>query len=283
MQARSLLRTPSIRVDDNRCTAGPADAPFIEVYAGFSLAYVRRGSFGYRFRGRTHDLVAGSVLVGRPGDEYLCTHEHHASGDECLSFHPSEELVDGIGDATRAFEGGALPPLPEVMVLGELAQAAADGQNEVGLDELGVALFARVIDVVTGKGKKPVPITAMDRRRATRAALFIDGAAHEPLSLDAVASEVGLSPFHFLRLFSRVVGVTPHQYLVRCRLRRAARLLSSDEGSVTGVALDVGFADLSNFVRTFHRAAGVSPGAFQRAARGDRAAVLKRLLAPQSA
>ena len=64
-------------------------------------------------------------------------------------------------------------------------------------------------------------------------------------------------------------GVTPHQYLVRSRLRRAARLLSERERSVTDIAIDVGFGDLSNFVRTFHRAAGVSPTEFRRAAAGD--------------
>ena len=84
------------------------------------------------------------------------------------------------------------------------------------------------------------------------------------------AAEAGLSPFHFLRLFSRVLGVTPHQYLVRSRLRRAARLLADGVPSVTDVAFEVGFGDLSNFVRTFHRAAGVSPGRFRRAAKGDR-------------
>jgi AraC family transcriptional regulator len=78
-----------------------------------------------------------------------------------------------------------------------------------------------------------------------------------------------LSPFHFLRVFARVVGVTPHQYVVRVRLRRAARLLSATELAITDVALEAGFADLSNFVRTFRRAAGVPPLAFavQRAER----------------
>ena len=79
-----------------------------------------------------------------------------------------------------------------------------------------------------------------------------------------------MSPFHFLRLFAKVVGVTPHQYLVRSRLRHAARLLADEDKAITDIAFDVGFADLSNFVRTFHRAAGVSPRDFRKAARGDR-------------
>jgi AraC family transcriptional regulator len=64
-----------------------------------------------------------------------------------------------------------------------------------------------------------------------------------------------------------VLGVTPHQYLVRSRLRHAAGLLADSDRPVTDVALEVGFADLSNFVRTFHRAAGVSPRGFRQTAR----------------
>ena len=73
--------------------------------------------------------------------------------------------------------------------------------------------------------------------------------------------------------------MTPHQYLVRARLRRAARLLSEPELKITDVALDVGFADLSNFVRTFHRAAGVSPRRFRSAARGERKILQDRMAA----
>ena len=79
---------------------------------------------------------------------------------------------------------------------------------------------------------------------------------------------------------SKVLGVTPHQYLVRSRLRRAARLLGEDELSITDVAYASGFADLSNFVRTFHRSAGVSPGRFRKAARGERKILQDRLARP---
>ncbi|HEX9602943.1 MAG TPA: helix-turn-helix domain-containing protein [Myxococcales bacterium] len=56
---------------------------------------------------------------------------------------------------------------------------------------------------------------------------------------------------------------TPHQYLVGARLRRAARLLLTTSLPVTEVALEAGFGDLSNFIRTFRRAAGRSPRAFR--------------------
>ena len=108
-------------------------------------------------------------------------------------------------------------------------------------------------------------------------ALWIDAHAHQPIELEDAAGEAGLSPFHFLRLFSSVLGVSPHQYLVRSRLRHAARLLADGERAVTDVAYDVGFGDLSNFVRTFHRAAGVSPRRFREASRGNRKILQERL------
>jgi AraC-like DNA-binding protein len=276
MDRTALLQRKSISVSDFRCTAVPGDKPFVERYQSHSVSYVRKGSFGCRSRGRSFDLVAGSILVGHPGDEYLCTHDH-VCGDECLSFFLEPELVEAIGDRSEVWRIGAAPPLPELMVLGELAQAAADGRSDIGLDEVGQLFASRFVEVVSGRTHKPAVTKARDRRRAVETALWIDAHSHQQVDLEDAAAQAGISPFHFLRLFSGVLGVTPHQYLVRSRLRHAARLLADDDRAVTDVAYDVGFADLSNFVRTFHRAAGVSPRKFREAARGMRKIFQERL------
>jgi AraC-like DNA-binding protein len=178
------------------------------------------------------------------------------------------------------WRSGATPPLPELMVMGELAQACADGKTDIGLDEIGLVFAARFAEAVTGEPRSPVRASPADRRRVVEAALYIDAHADRPIRLEDSAGRVGLSPYHFLRLFGRVLGVTPHQYLVRARLRRAARLLAENARSITDVAFDAGFADLSNFVRTFHRAAGVSPRKFRAAAKGERKILQERLAAP---
>ena len=264
-----LLKHRSIAVSDFRCTAGPGEKPFAEQFACHSVSYVRKGSFGCRSRGRTFELVTGSVLVGFPGDEYVCTHEH-ICGDECLSFFLEPELVETIGDRRDTWRVGAAPPLPELMVLGELAQAAASGRSDIGLDEIGYLFASRFVDAISDRAHKPAEVKARDRRRAVEAASWIEENSHRSIDLDAAADRAGISPFHFLRLFSKVLGVTPHQYLVRSRLRQAARLLTEQDIAITNIAYDVGFGDLSNFVRTFHRAAGLSPTAFRDASRGKR-------------
>jgi AraC-like DNA-binding protein len=221
-------------------------------------------------------MVVGTILVGHPGDEFVCTHDH-VCGDECLSFRFSPELVDELGADPRVWRTGAVPPLPELMVLGELAQSAAAGSSDIALDESALLFTGRFIELVTDRKRKACTPQPRDRRRAVEAALWLDAHAHEAVDLDCTATTAGLSSFHFLRLFSDVLGVTPHQYLVRSRLRRAARLLAEQERSISDIALDVGFNDLSNFVRTFHRAAGVSPRRFRQAAQGDRKIFQDRL------
>jgi AraC family transcriptional regulator len=285
MAMTCLSRSDGLAIYDYRCQVGLGAHPFVERHERNSISFVRKGSFGYRTRGRHFDLVAGSVLVGRAGDEYVCSHDH-VCGDECLSFQLSPELVAAMGDHDAIWSVGALPPVAELMVTAELAEAAAARRSDVALDEAGLLMAARFLQVAGGATgarsameRRPTINPARDRRRAVEAALWIEEHAHQEIDLDLVSLQAGLSPFHFLRLFARVLGVTPHQYLVRCRLRHAARLLADPLRSITDIAFDVGFADLSNFVRTFRRAAGVSPRAFRKAAKGERKILQERIAA----
>ena len=281
-----ISESRGLAIYDYRCQIGVGAKPFVEQHDHSSISFVRKGSFGYGTRGRHYDLVAGSVLIGRAGDDYVCSHDH-VCGDECLSLQLAPELVEAIGDHDAIWSLGALPPMPELMVLAELADAAAARRSEIGLDEAGLLMAARFVEVAgeasaaksAMSDRKPAINPARDRRRAVEAALWLDQHAHQPVDLETVSQQAGLSPFHFLRLFARVLGVTPHQYLVRCRLRHAARLLVDPARSVTDVAFDVGFADLSNFVRTFRRAAGVSPRTFRKAATGERKILQERIAA----
>src|SRR5579864_3194466 len=183
MASTTLLQNRSITVSDFRCTTVPGDKPYAEQHTVHSVSYVRKGSFGCNCRGRFFELVTGSVLVGHPGDEYACTHDH-VGGDECVSFFLAPELVDSIGGRTATWQVGAVPPLPELMVLGELAQTAAAGRSDVGLDEIGQIFASRFVAVVTGKSRPSVNATARDRRRAVEAALWIDAHAQDDIALD---------------------------------------------------------------------------------------------------
>ncbi len=264
-----LARTSTVEIYEYRCSARRGDAPFVEHHSGFSLSYVAHGGFGYSHRGRVFEMTPGALLVGHPGDEYVCDHDH-LHGDVCLTVALRTDAVEELGAEARAWQLGAVPPLAPIAVYGELVASSGRRTAGIALEE-AAGLFADAFaNVVGSRPSEPPRPRPRERRRMIEAADWIRVHANDSVDLEAVASQAGYSPFHLLRLFRRVFGVTPHQYLVRTRIRRAARLLADEDIPVTDVAIAVGFRDLSNFVRTFRRAAGLSPREFRRLSRsGD--------------
>src|SRR3954454_14609567 len=156
MTATTVLHTGAISVYDYRCNAGPHSKPFVEQHKSHSIAYVRKGSFGCSKHGKSFELVAGSLMIGHPGGEYICSHDHHVCGDECLSFAFAPELEEEIGGGAAAWQARWVAPWPELMVRGDLAQAPACGRSDIALDEVGHALASRFVQSVSGRPQKPV-------------------------------------------------------------------------------------------------------------------------------
>ncbi len=267
MRVRELLRADGIAVHDILCTAGPHTRPFEEAHGGHSVAYVRRGSFGYACQNCRAELLAGGTLLGRPGDGFTCTHEH-SQGDACLSIQFSPERAAELAETAAPWRRGALPPLPATVALGELLHATATGATTLALEEAALLYAGRAI--AAAREQQPATsATPTERRRAVAAAQWIEAHAAAPIDLAQAAAFAGLSRFHFLRGFTRVLGITPHQHLLRARLRHAAALLIAG-ASVTEAAMTAGVGDLSQFTRRFRQATGIAPGGFRALAREDR-------------
>ena len=86
----------------------------------------------------------------------------------------------------------------------------------------------------------------------------------EELRLDRLASQAGLSKFHFLRLFKNATGESPSRYHTNLRMDAARRLLRETKKTVVEVALDVGYPNPSHFARLFRRQTGLSPSDYRR-------------------
>ena len=109
-------------------------------------------------------------------------------------------------------------------------------------------------------------------RRLLRARDAMDRTYAQPLDVPSLARIAHVSQAHFIRGFRATFGETPHRYLQRRRVERAMFLLRQTDDSVTDICLDVGFASLGTFSRTFRAIVGVSPTAY-RDRRGEVAAV----------
>jgi transcriptional regulator GlxA family with amidase domain len=103
-------------------------------------------------------------------------------------------------------------------------------------------------------------------RRLLRARDAMDRTYAQPLDVPTLARIAHVSEAHFIRTFRATFGETPHRYLQRRRVERAMFLLRETDRSVTDVCLDVGFASLGTFTRTFGDIVGEPPSAYRRSA-----------------
>lgn len=257
-------------VEDVLCTSGPRDRPYQEQHEHVAIAVVVAGSFQYRGGSCCELMTPGSLMLGNAGQAFQCGHEH-GTGDRCISFHYSPEYFERL--SRGLLPRGAKPRfgqlrVPPVRALSRLvAKASAGligGAHATAWEELSVQVAGDALQFARGESSSR-PTEASTLARVTRAVRRIEHEQQSPesLSLEKLAQDARLSPYHFLRTFEQVAGVTPHQYVRRLRLRNAAARLAAERGKVLDIALDSGFGDVSNFNHAFRAEFGVSPRAFR--------------------
>ncbi len=253
-------------VCDEVCRSGPKDPVFEEQHAWRSVSAVLSGSFVYRSTHGREVMTPGALLLGEQGASFCCTHEH-CVGDRCVAFYfkPAliEELADGLPSVkgTR-FKTHRIPPIQELVPLFSDVRALADRIDGSTGEEITMRIAGAALSLACGNGDFKVSI--WDERRMTQIVKVIEERLTEPLSISTLAQEVGMSRYHFLRTFHRVVGETPYRYILGRRLVLVAEHLTTTSNSVLDVALACGFGDLSEFTRRFRARFGVTPKIYRR-------------------
>jgi AraC family transcriptional regulator len=269
MAVRTLARGPGWSVADVICTCGPRDRPYEEQHAGFAIGLVLAGAFTQSGTAGRALMTPGSMMLGRPGASFECGHQH-GFGDRCVSFCYSsqyfEQLLAGIrsATATRSLNAPAIPPLRDTARLLARAGAGVVNSDAIAWNEFAVEVAATALAVSEGLPGASEHASRAAEARIGEAVRAIDRDPAAALTLDSLAAAARLSPFHFLRTFERSVGVTPHQYIRRARLRTAATRLLQGHTRIIDIALDSGFGDVSNFNRAFRAEFGASPRQFAR-------------------
>ena len=157
-----------------------------------------------------------------------------------------------------------LPRLRAAMQAVDAEIAAADAGSSLAAESLANILAVHLIRHLSAPLKHASdPDGTLARSRLRGVIDYIEDHLDSGLSLEKLAAEVRLSPYHFARQFRTATGLPPHQFVISRRVERA-RLLMQQGGdiSLAQVASRVGFSDQSQFSRHFKRLVGVTPGRF---------------------
>jgi AraC-like DNA-binding protein len=198
-----------------------------------------------------------SVFVTTPGMEYSCAHDEEYPRDSCLSIAYSDDAVEEACSAATLAKTPVRPLTNRLAFLGQSLRTCVAGDEARTEALAGAVLWS----LSAGAGRHPLfrpERLAWYAARVDRVKAMIVARYAEPLSLSMMASDSGMSVFHFARIFGELEGRPPHRFLSDIRLAHAhARL--RDGAGVTETCFAVGFNSLSHFVTTFRRRYGTRP------------------------
>jgi AraC family transcriptional regulator len=112
------------------------------------------------------------------------------------------------------------------------------------------------------KPKGPVPKGKLNSFQLRSVVDFVQSHLEENVSLDILAEQARVSPFHFARQFRATVGVPPHQFVLRQRIQKSIRLMKTGGLPLAQIAVEAGFHDQSHFTRSFRKVLGTTPARY---------------------
>ncbi|MBI4922436.1 MAG: helix-turn-helix transcriptional regulator [Devosia nanyangense] len=232
----------------------------------------KRGAFAviqHTIAGRGELDFAGTRHALRAGDTMLLTFPHAnrywlEPGQSWEYFWIGIQGAEGLRVA-RAILHAIGPVLrPSSAQIDRLADAClALATRELPVGDASAAAYAATMALCDAAFGDALPANAEHPLPVRRAETYVEENLAANLSVDRLARAAKLSRAHFVRLFSRSVGVSPSAYVFGQRMELAERLLLATDATVEAIARSCGFADGNYFAKAFRRANGQAPSAFR--------------------
>ncbi|HXE91629.1 MAG TPA: AraC family transcriptional regulator [Terriglobales bacterium] len=246
----------------------PHHDPHEEVAPDFTVNFVEQGAFRYSAGRASWRLGAGTVFVVAPGLVYRCRHEERFPSDVCFSLAFQRGLVEDVQRTAGVSKWPGLRVRQATNRLGYLKWLVerTPAAESMALETIACDLLRATL--TEEERRTHVASTRQlawyaERVRAVCERFERDYAQEH--SLTSLGRAVGMSPYHFARIFRELTGTPPHRRLLEVRLQRAAQRLR-DGCPVTDTCFAVGFSNLSHFIRLFRGRFGTSPSRYSRGA-----------------
>jgi AraC-like DNA-binding protein len=241
---------------------------------GYSLLTVLKGKLEYTLDGKKHELTGWQSVVLEPNVSIAAT----GNQSELLFFTFSASLVLHHATTMRLIPPKSTITFARSHQAGDqkldamLAEFAAELENDrPGKEIVMRALVEQVLVHILRNYSQPrlsdqleLSRVGLVDRRIRRSVELMHTQLDQDLTLKALAAASYLSPFHFARLFKKLTGSTPHNYLAGIRATRAQLLLAATDLSVTEVGAQVGYLSASHFTKAFRLATGTTPREFRK-------------------
>ena len=248
--------------------AQPRDTEVIVMLRG--RLHVRRRGDG---RLQHHYAVPGTVWICPAGIGEDMIHLYGEVEESLHLYIPTlplsetalQELEIDPDKIRLRYDGGFLDPLIYQFaraVHAEMLEAAPAARMLI--EALAMALRVHILrqhaNLVPASTSLPSVCGALDLRRLQRVTEFIDAHVGKDLTIEALANQACLSPFHFARAFKAATGTAPHRYLTGRRIEYAKKLIAEDQLPIGAIADICGFSSQAHLTRWFKRIVGVTPG-----------------------
>ncbi len=260
----------------------PSDVPHLELRRGFGVArpvprhwheeyqfcLIQSGSGELNYRGANHLTPPASLFMVHPGEVHS-NRAHESSGCSYRTMFVGPELMRTA--AADVFERGSslLPFFPATVTSdADIIQKYLNVHYAMEQPSSGLKRENALIDLLAGlmcrfAAQRATPRSANRERQAMKVAgAYLREHYVENISLTTLAHLVGLSPFHFARIFTQEFGMPPHAFQTQLRVSHAKSLLRMG-WSIAEVACEAGFADQSHLNRHFKRLVEPSPGRYR--------------------
>jgi AraC-like DNA-binding protein len=244
------------------------------IHEGFCVGIVEKGGRVISRGGATTVIPEEGIFVINPGESHACKSlvEWHSYFIVCVEAQYMAAIAAQISE-----QAPMVPHFKDVLIRDDklaaeirLFFALVERTNSALEREAVLHSFLSALIMQYGDAP-PIPRRVGSHARAMeRVCEFIRSNYSQELSLKQLSRAACLSPYYFHRLFLENTGVSPHDYLLQVRIKKARELLSAGHG-IAGVALETGFVDQSHFTRCFKGATGITPGGYIAALRGDKA------------
>ena len=233
----------------------------------YAIGCIEDGAMGFKYFGANLVAAKGQVNTVVPGE----FHDGHAATDVGWKYRMFYLKPRALAEAATAFYPKPVLPHFKNGVLDDPALAACVSRTHrlLEMDIPALEKETRLLWLLAmwigrhGENPGPMPKTAASSRGVELVRQYLDSNPGHEVGLEELAALASMSPFHFIRVFEKQVGITPHAYLIQVRVKAARQFLGTGQ-RLADIAQKAGFSDQSHMTRAFKRIYGTTPARYRK-------------------